>query len=122
MSDKKLNSVSPVTDAAYVYAETSNGETVKISKADLASVVAEQQTATNLGYDYFSGHLKIAIDKLKNLSTGIHMIETGGPIYHAIVCKFTEVYYSAIITSYDGSNMLPLYVRYDGKYVIRTMT
>ena len=40
MSDKKLNSVSSVTDAAYVYAETSNGETVKISKADLASVVA----------------------------------------------------------------------------------
>lgn len=39
-TDKKLNSVSPVTDAAYVYAETSNGETVKISKADLASVVA----------------------------------------------------------------------------------
>lgn len=42
MADKKLNSVSPVTDAAYVYAETSNGDTVKISKADLASVVAEQ--------------------------------------------------------------------------------
>ena len=40
MADKKLNSVSSVTDAAYVYAETSNGETVKISKADLASVVA----------------------------------------------------------------------------------
>ena len=34
MADKKLNSVSSVTDAAYVYAETSNGETVKISKAD----------------------------------------------------------------------------------------
>lgn len=40
MADKKLNSVSSVTDAAFVYAETSNGETVKISKADLASVVA----------------------------------------------------------------------------------
>ena len=40
MADKKLNSVSSVTDAAYVYSETSNGETVKISKADLASVVA----------------------------------------------------------------------------------
>ena len=40
MADKKLNSVSPVTDAAYVYAETSNGDTVKISKAALASVVA----------------------------------------------------------------------------------
>ena len=42
MADKKLSSVSAVSDMNYVYAETSTGETVKISKADLASVVAEQ--------------------------------------------------------------------------------
>lgn len=41
MADKKLSSVSAVSDMNYVYAETSTGETVKISKADLASVVAE---------------------------------------------------------------------------------
>lgn len=40
MADKKLSSVSAVSDMNYVYAETSSGETVKISKADLASVVA----------------------------------------------------------------------------------
>ena len=40
MADKKLSSVSAVSDASFVYAETSSGETVKISKADLASVVA----------------------------------------------------------------------------------
>lgn len=40
MADKKLSSVSAVSDMKYVYAETSTGETVKISKADLASVVA----------------------------------------------------------------------------------
>lgn len=40
MADKKLSSVSPVSDMNYVYAETASGETVKISKADLASVVA----------------------------------------------------------------------------------
>lgn len=40
MADKKLSSVSAVNDMNYVYAETSSGETVKISKADLASVVA----------------------------------------------------------------------------------
>lgn len=40
MADKKLSSVSAVSDMAYVYAETSSGETVKISKADLASVAA----------------------------------------------------------------------------------
>lgn len=40
MSDRKLSSVSAVSDMNFVYAETSTGETVKISKADLASVVA----------------------------------------------------------------------------------
>lgn len=40
MADRKLSSVSAVSDMNFVYAETSSGETVKISKADLASVVA----------------------------------------------------------------------------------
>ena len=40
MADKKLSSVNSVSDASFIYAETSSGETVKISKADLASVVA----------------------------------------------------------------------------------
>ena len=40
MADKKLSSVPAVSDMNFVYAETASGETVKISKADLASVVA----------------------------------------------------------------------------------
>ena len=40
MADKKLSSVSAVSDMNFVYAETASGETVKISKSDLASVVA----------------------------------------------------------------------------------
>ena len=51
MADKKLSSVSAVSDMNYVYAETSTGETVKISKADLASVVAGILGVT--GYSLF---------------------------------------------------------------------
>jgi hypothetical protein len=83
--------------------------------------VAGLHIATNLEYESFSGYLKIVLDKLKTLSTGIHEIETGGPVYHAIVCKYAESYFSAIITSYDRLNKIPLYVRYDGNYLIRTM-
>lgn len=50
MADKKLSSVSAVSDASFVYAETSSGETVKISKADLASVVAEMLPKNNLRF------------------------------------------------------------------------
>lgn len=50
-ADKKLNSVNLVKDASYVYAETASGETVKIAKADLASVVAEQMGKRNDSYN-----------------------------------------------------------------------
>lgn len=40
MADKKLNEVSTATDGAYVYAEDASGNQIKISKADLATVVA----------------------------------------------------------------------------------
>ena len=38
--DKELNAVSTAKDGAYIYAEDANGNQIKISKADLASVVA----------------------------------------------------------------------------------
>lgn len=40
MADKKLNAVSTASDGAYIYAEDASGNQIKISKADLASVVA----------------------------------------------------------------------------------
>ena len=40
MADKKMNELGTASDAAYIYAETSSGEQIRISKADLASVVA----------------------------------------------------------------------------------
>lgn len=42
MADKKLNELTTASDGAYVYAEDASGNQIKISKADLASVVAEQ--------------------------------------------------------------------------------
>lgn len=41
MSDKKMNDFPAAADGAFVYAEDANGNQIKISKADLASVVAE---------------------------------------------------------------------------------
>ena len=40
MSDVRLNDKSVASDAAYIYAETASGEQVRISKADLATVVS----------------------------------------------------------------------------------
>lgn len=70
MADKKLNSVSPVTDAAYVYAETSNGDTVKISKADLASVVAGI-----MGFLFYSKVINIGESVTLNKGYGILIID-----------------------------------------------
>lgn len=41
MADKKMNEFATASDGAYIYAESASGEQIKISKADLASVVAE---------------------------------------------------------------------------------
>ena len=53
--DKALNEKDVVSDAPYILAKTSNGDTVKISKADLASVVAGQMfdTASKLTGETF---------------------------------------------------------------------
>ena len=40
MADKKMNDFATATDGAYIYAESASGEQIKISKADLATVVA----------------------------------------------------------------------------------
>lgn len=40
MADKKLNAVSTASNGAYIYAEDASGNQIKISKADLATVVA----------------------------------------------------------------------------------
>lgn len=41
MADKTLNAVPTASNGAFIYAEDANGNQIKISKADLASVVAE---------------------------------------------------------------------------------
>lgn len=54
MADKKLNELGTASDANFIYAEASNGMQVRISKADLASVVARQIPSNNnmFGYEY----------------------------------------------------------------------
>lgn len=47
MADKRLNDVSTASNGAYVYAEDASGNQIKISKADLATVVAEQFIVNN---------------------------------------------------------------------------
>lgn len=65
MADKKLSSVSAVSDMNYVYAETSSGETVKISKADLASVVAGIMPNSSLSKSGLMSQIQI-----KNIPAG----------------------------------------------------
>lgn len=70
MADKKLSSVSAVSDMNYVYAETSTGETVKISKSDLASVVAGLMPSASLTKDGKMTSSMYANASFFGLSTG----------------------------------------------------
>ena len=59
MADKKLSSVDVVNDMAFIYAETSDGKTVKISKADLASVAAGLLPTAGISYSYVADTITI---------------------------------------------------------------
>ena len=54
MADKKLNAVSTASDGAYIYAEDASGNQIKISKADLALVVAGLLPAATLSSNGFA--------------------------------------------------------------------
>ena len=66
-----------------------------------------------IDYDYMNQYQKKAISGLASLETGIHKINTGGPIFHCIMFRYNEEYYSAILVSYDNSSSeLPIFVKY----------
>ena len=69
--DKALNEKDVVSDAPYILAKTSNGDTVKISKADLASVVAGL-TNTNFGFKTLK---ELATGVMTSLGTGTVTLE-----------------------------------------------
>lgn len=72
----------------------------------MAGLLSCQSDVSSLGQ-----YEKVVIEQLESLDTGIHMIQTGGPIYHVIMLKYTKEYYSAIISCYMGDL---LYVQCDG--------
>ena len=115
MADKKLNSVSSVTDAAYVYAETSNGETVKISKADLASVVAGVIGVNSFKSGTISGtskdnYIQIATDVVTAMpfTEGTFIVQhkyAGQRLVYGYIYG-GKLYGSLTIQQYEGNNAI----------------
>lgn len=66
--DIKMNSFAQATDAAYIYAEASNGSQVKIKKSDLAKIIGK---LLPIGNDFFyEGSIGIG----QVINTGINKI------------------------------------------------
>ncbi len=83
--DIKMNSFAKATDAAYIYAESSNGSQVKIKKSDLVKLIADSllivepiYISTKKGIEVDTG-----IDGTHIVS--IFYIEGGSPIYEHII-------------------------------------
>lgn len=58
MADKTLNAVTTAKDGSYIYAEDASGNQIKISKADLATVVAGVMSANRLFDFNYLGNLQ----------------------------------------------------------------
>ena len=68
--DIKMNSFAQATDAAYIYAESSNGSQVKIKKSDLLSEVFQYRGDVSENYDNF-------------IENGIYQIYSGANVTNA---------------------------------------
>ena len=92
MADKKLNAVSTASDGAYVYAEDASGNQIKISKADLATVVAELLSYSHQNMLADRGTLTAEQEASVTLQTGIYFQNQnplasvdGTPLYHGVL-------------------------------------
>ncbi len=91
-ADKKLNSVNSVSDASYIYAETSSGETVKISKESLAGVIGASIGVSNNSFFRMRGNISTSPDDAK--LTGLYSYSGGAAIngtsYGILVCFYND--------------------------------
>lgn len=78
MADKKLNEVTAASDGAYVYAEDASGNQIKISKADLASVVAGQMTTERL-FPFMGGVYASSLNTVKDGWSVVNATTTNRP-------------------------------------------
>lgn len=117
MADKKLSSVNAVSDMNFVYAETSTGETVKISKADLASVVAEVIGINNT-WLRDRGALGSSVDLNTILTPGVYRISNNSFISYKMMIVFKGDTYTVQLFFGIGANDKSLRMRnyYNGEW------
>ena len=117
MADKKLSSVSAVSDMNFVYAETASGETVKISKSDLASVVAED-IGINSTWLRDKGSLGSSVDLNTILTPGVYRISNNSLISYKMMVVFKGDTYTVQLFFGIGANDKSLRMRnyYNGEW------
>lgn len=129
MADKKLNAVSTASDGAYIYAEDASGNQIKISKADLASVVAgvmpskskllltENTTIANTGGNTGT-YRRVAIISSGNnglCSFLLSGVSYGDRTYSLAFCSITKnvsVGVSGVLSIIAGNNKARLFYDY----------
>lgn len=124
MADKKLNEVTKVTDMAYVPVIMADGSIGQIAKADLASVVAEQNRDNNIktlriedGESYKTGLTKAGLYKWlftsKNYTIPLFFIFTDSISDNGIKI-LNETWYSKNVYLSIDSDTRELVIRYTG--------
>lgn len=104
MADKKLNAVSTASDGAYIYAEDASGNQIKISKADLASVVAGLLGAPTMW--------NVRVPSSSPIKTPITINSIAGPFAYLYIISFnwgdkdaTYYEYGIIRRGYSENNI-----------------
>lgn len=106
--DKKLNEVTTASDAAYVIGTTSSGDTVRISKADLASVVGELiGTATTTKNGLIGMGERPIYVKSMNSGSAVAFLELKSAAFFLLIHHPWRGYglYAVLVSSETGHNV-----------------
>lgn len=103
-SDMRLNDKPIAKDGAYIYAEAADGSQIKISKADLASVVAEQMN--NVEYEVSSDDAVVIAQEVLSKVTSLMFNVIANGSTRSLVSGYVypnKLYGLITVSKYDGS-------------------
>ena len=79
---------------------------------------------STLGIGFLGNALDRIASSISTSNTGFYSVQSGGPIYHVILCKYSDSYYSGYVTTYSNveSFYSARFTYQDGTYSVYIIT
>lgn len=103
----EVNSSTKYPSAAVTYV---HGQEIDALNNRLAFKVSETSFADIVGPGYLATSLENLVSNISSHPTGVIVLDSGGgPVWHCVLCKLTDSYFSGIVMSYNGDMYFIVY-------------